>query len=601
MNILRLVLLTLLASVVMADTSLQGGHVQLSASRGVEYYLGRLELHLPVSRVQDSLSVTLDADGLAGFRSYNDDNTRLVQNLGLSWFRTTTRLGWTAGFRQQAYKRRRHSDPVLSAELAAGLRYAAADWEAMLRAGAVGDQREQSEDLGPLLEAVAGTVLRFEDWRVATRGELRFDQPGERRNEQAILKIEAGTHATQSAGNQLQLSLQHMQEDIYAGLETSSIERRRNQGAEINNRLWSRPLDGLELAATVGGWLRRQVRDAQDESASGRDTKYEDQGVDLGLEGHWQRGLFMTSTRFALTRSRQDSRYGEAMSSRNLTRIQVNELSLNSALQGKRDTLDFRAETRMRRRDSDFERLSALRDEDYSDLGKHSLKLHYGKQIADWAGLGASIAWGLTQESHLQAERSGNNYNEYSLLAAVPHRLRLPADLVLHGKNSLRTSWRSYDHDSDENPRSYIQRRWQWLEQIDWRLPGGGRWRRDLQVNARWLEEDGGSYRKSDGYELLSDSAEELEFECALSVSRNGWLFVPGFRWYRRQDWSWDLQDEERVRSLLRKLYRRGPLLTLACRQRLIEVSTELSWELVGDGGDSHNDFRVDLQLRYSF
>ena len=36
----------------------------------------------------------------------------------------------------------------------------------------------------------------------------------------------------------------------------------------------------------------------------------------------------------------------------------------------------------------------------------------------------------------------------------------------------------------------------------DYQAPAHGD--RDLQLRSRWLEEDGGSYRKSDGRELLS-------------------------------------------------------------------------------------------------
>ena len=112
-------------------------------------------------------------------------------------------------------------------------------------------------------------------------------------------------------------------------------------------------------------------------------------------------------------------------------------MQLHTRLHGMCDTLSFTAETQMRRRDSDFERLSTLSDEDYSDLGKHQLALHYGKEVGHWAGLGANLSWGLTRESHLQSERSGNNYREYSLLAAVPHRLRLPWRVTLSGRKQL--------------------------------------------------------------------------------------------------------------------------------------------------------------------
>ena len=76
---------------------------------------------------------------------------------------------------------------------------------------------------------------------------------------------------------------------------------------------------------------------------------------------------------------------------------------------------------------------------------------------------------------------------------------------------------------------------------------------------------------------------------------------APGFRWYRRRDFRWELEEGERERNLLRRLYRRGPLLALACHRSGLKLDGDLSWEVVGDNGTYHNDFRVDLRLFYTF
>jgi len=586
--------------------------------RGLEYHTLNLDLRLPAAPGEDSLFAVLHAEGLEGFREYNDRSHRMAQRLRIDWLARRKRpLSGILRLEQTLFNESTDLRETIRGRLAGGVYHGTGALRGSVLAGAVAERRQVGGNLGPLLESDLGLAGDPGGWSLDGRAGLRLENPGPRRNRMVELRL-GGATGEAPARESFELLLKRRQEDLYPDPRQSALERRNDQNLELRNTLATRPAEWLNLAVRVEGWSRekrrRRLGSQTGVSGAGRSGHFEDLGFRAGLTQESRRGPLHSTLGFTVLRQRQDSRYDSpAGLSRNLSRIRANRLEGWMGLSSARDSLFLRGLLEMRRRDTDFSLAGgSSADPDYSDRFRRELLLGLRKAALAWATFGVELGLILDDERHLQAGRSAGNYGDRSYRAAFLHAVDPGQSLRLRGRTSVLTKYRLFDYDDAELPRSYVQRRFRHLQEVRAPLPssnsagsGGSasflKWRQTLELKMLLILEDGGSFRREQRRELLSNSAQELQCDLAWVFSSGAWSVEPGIRWYNHRDFTWELQKGSRSRSLTRALFRRGPALRIRERLQGREGSLRILWERVDDNTRQSWNLWVDLNIGIDF
>lgn len=556
------------------------GRLELGLQRGLEYHSGSLGLDLAAAADRDSLALRLDADGLSGFRAWNDATRRLTESLRLDGFhRLAEALSGRLRVEQSLYNEKRSLRETLQGAADAGLLWRG-PLTASLLAGWMREQRQLGGDHGPRLELGLSGQTAPAGWRLDGEGLWRADNPGDRRNRELSLALDAVYDEGEAASNRFRLAVERGQEDFFPEPTLPAMERRGTQVYELSDRLRSRLATGVTLEAGLEGWSRRLGR----ERAAG-DSRALDRGVRLELEGAVERGRHRGRLSFSLDRQQEENDYRSSSGrSETLSRIQVNRLEGDWLWKPAADSLLASARVELRRRDTDFDG-AVRRDPDYLDQLAREGRLTFSRRLAAWARLALELSLKVEGERHLQASRSRANSVDRRWSAGARHALAPATGLRLKGRAQVQANYRLYDHDEAGLPRSWLQRRFSWEEGAGWDLPVAGEARWTLELDGGWILEDGGSFRREDGRELLSDSAEERRLGAGLLWRRGGWRLRPGWSWTGRRDWAWSLESGERRAAQVRDLFRRGPTLQLERSGSKGTIAAQLLWERVDDGG----------------
>ncbi len=586
--------------------------LELGLNRGLEFHNATQKLHWSGRIGSDSLLITLDSHWRRGFRAHNRDSRRLGQQLELAWSRpldgrADSRRRWLLEGGEQVYveeytggRLRRRS---LKADIGAGatLPLPALKGRLSLLAGGASDFRAGIRDAGP--RGVARLASRGSaagnSWQASIRGEaLNLD---DRRQRHVELGSSWQTRFEGQTSNRLELAYTSDWQDFYLDERAGLLEARSESGLRLANHLSSDfaamgrsrlRFEAWNLKVQRDPWRRDSLALSAATSGTARSSRYRDLGVEGSLEHLLQLGRLQAEGQIALSRQRLDSRYRTlgAIGENNLSRVQSNRLQLRFWSDLPRDSLFLVPRLEMRRRDAEVDREGLARDRQDQDRLSLLVEGGWRHRLRSWADLDLSLLLSRQGENHLQADRSAGNHELRRLQVAVGHVLRPAPGLLLEGEARTGVTFRLYEYESAQDPRSTIQRRWQWDEHLRWQAPGllspwlavlrGEEWR----IRSRWLEEDGGRFDRRDELELLSDSARELEFRLAWRLCHaRGWI-APGLRWLNRRDYQWESKAGSRARSLERELYRRGPDLEIRWLHGSLEAGGFLYYEQVDLG-----------------
>jgi hypothetical protein len=572
------------------------GSLDLSLQRGLETHTGSVALELSRAGGDDSLHLQLHSEGLAGFRPWNRSSRRLTEALRLDAFhRLQGALSARVLARQSLYNEKRSLRETLAGSLDGGLHWQG-PLQASLLAGWMREQRQRGGDHGPRLSALLSGALEPAHWRLEGEGLWRAENPGERRNREARFALAGRYDEADLASNQFRLLAEHRQEEFFPDPVRPELERRLSRSYELNERLTTRPATGLAVEAGLAGWSR-----LLDRHRSAGESRALDRGLRIELEGRLQVGALRGRLLFSLLRQQEESEQrGQVAISETRSRIQANRLESEWLWRPQDDSLRVFGRLELRRRDTEFEG-GSLRDPDFLDQLGRELRLDYSRRLADWARLGLEFALSVEGERHLQASRSHANAIVRRWSAGSRHRLQPLEPLRLSGRAQALAIYRLFDHDEAGQPRSWLQRRFSWEEHLRWEVlrRGPGSWA--LEADGSWILEDGGRFRRTDGRELLSDSADERRINGGLAWRTGPWQLRPGLSWTGRRDWSWSLEDGRRSSQLVRELFRRGPALLVERSGPRASARLTLLWERVDDGGEGRRpQFSRNLWLQAS-
>ncbi len=577
--------------------------LQLQAERGLEDHSSRLLARQVFDNPRDSLNLELRVEWRAGFRDYNRDSRRLLEQLQLDGTRRLEgpwRLRWTA--RQALFNERRSLRETLGSSLDAGLRWAG-PLDLELLGGWMQDRRQTGYDSGPRLRAGALARTREAGWQLEGQGAWQAERPGQRRNSRAEVDLRARWRGPEDQSDEARLQLSQQREDAFPDPRQESLERRKTLQMRVENRFRGRLWEGGRYTADLAGWNESQDRRPREsaDSLGGSMGSSLDRGLEVRAEPVQRLGALEAALSFTLRRQSQEAEYGNVgRLSRTLSRIALNRLETRLLWRPARDSLFALGVVELRRRDSDFVG-PARRDPDYTDQARRDLRLRWSHSWRPGARLGLEGGLTLNTERHLQSSRSGSNYLNRTWRAGADHRVGLGA-FQTTGGGALVADYRLYDFDDPDEPRSWIQRRLQWEERVRrdlWQAAGArGAWRLAWEGRGRWMEEDGGSFARRDGRERISDSAREWGLTTSLDLRHGTWTLRPGWSWQRREDWRWNDGSGTCNRRQVRDLARQGPQLLLGRESRRSHFSLDLQWEQVSDRGLGEAIRRHSLRAR---
>jgi hypothetical protein len=574
--------------------------VRQEAQRGLEDHQASLRYSHQTGTPRDSLALDGRVEWRAGFRDYNRDSRRLLEQLNLSGSRglcAPLRLRWAAG--HSLFNERRSLRETLASTLDAGL-----GWKGPLNvdvlAGWRQDRRQTGFDQGPRASLTAALRRQLADWELDTRGALQLERPGRRDNQQAQLGLAARWAGPDRQRDELVLDLRRRREDSFPDPLGEVLERRRSTQLRLDNRFRMGAAGVSRLAVDVAAWhdgQRRAPRAARDSVGSGRGGSL-DRGLEVAVEPTGRRGAWEATLRAVWRRQAQEAEYtvGER-DARTLSAISLNRLEGRLLWNPATDSLSARAAMELRRRDSEFSG-PLRRDPDHMDQTRRELLLRGSRGWRPGARLGVEAGVVLGVERHLQASRSSSNYLGRTWRAGTDHRLaRGPWRWT--GGGRVVADYRLYDFDDPDEPRSWIQRRLSWTEAGRRDLGGAWRWQWAWEGSGRWMEEDGGNYDRTRGLQRISESAREWELGTLVEARRGGWMLRPGWNWLVRQDWRWSTgQVGGRERQGVRWLERQGPRLVLDGRTSRQGLRLEVAWEESRDRGSGDELRRRELRAQ---
>lgn len=574
--------------------------IQQQAERGLEDHSARLQLAQAVAGPRDSLNLQLKAEWRAGFRDYNRDSRRWLEQLLLDGTRRLEgplRLRWVA--RQSLFNERRSLRETLASSLEGGVRWAG-PLDLELLAGWMQDRRQTGYDQGPRARLALVSRQREGGWELAGRAEGQVERPGQRRNNLLGGVLDASWRGPEEQRDELSLTLRQQREDAFPNPLREALERRSSLQARVGNRFRGRWGAHGTFQADISGWQESQDRrplDGQDSLGATQGSSL-DRGLELRAEPSRNLGSLEGALAFVFRRQAQEAEYGQVgRVSRTLSTIALNRLEGRLLWRPGPDSLLAQGAVELRRRDSDFSG-PVRRDPDYMDQTRRDLRLRWSHGWRPGARLGLEAGLTVGAERHLQASRSGSNYLNRTWRAGADHRAGLGGFQAV-GLGLLVADYRLYDFEDSTDPRSWIQRRLQWVERLRRPLGSGpASWRLAWEGRARWMEEDGGSFQRGEGRQRISDSAREWELGTLLEGRRAPWILRPGWSWQHRLDWRWGGLDGSRERSLARHLVRQGPQLSLERESRRNRLALDLQWENVRDQGTQNTARRRSLRAK---
>lgn len=568
-------------------------------SRGLEDHNSRLLAGHSLVHLRDSLRLELKAEWRGGFRDYNKDNRRFLEQGLLDGTRRLEgpwRLRWRA--RQSLFNERRSLRETLGQALEAGLRHAGR-LDAELLGGWMQDRRQTGQDQGLRVNARVGVTERAGSLALEGHGEAALETPGQRRNQRESAVLDAHWTGPDLTRNSTHLFLRRVREDAFPDPLAEKLERRRSLDLEVGNHYTGRLTRVARVVAHVQAWTRRQERDphAADDSVATRGS-HVDRGVEFQLEPRVSVGRWRLDSVLLFLRQAQETQSGTLAASSG-SRSAIARQRLQGQLQWLpgADSLGLVLATELRRRDTDFLGPTP-RDPDDMDQARREGVLRWSHALGMGSRLALECGLQLAAERHVQASRSGANHMGRTWRAATSHRLGLGA-WQWAGSGQVVADYRSYDFDDPEDPRSWIQRRLQLQEKARRPLsPGASPWRWTVETRAKWMEEDGGSFLKADGRERLSDSAREWQTGLSLELRHRGWMLTPGWDWLERRDWDWTISNGHRRSTLARWQRRQGPILQVDHTAGRGALRLDLKWEWVGERLDSPSRLRRNLWAR---
>lgn len=574
--------------------------IRQEAQRGLEDHQAALRYSHQTGDKRDSLALEGRLEWRAGFREYNRDSRRLLEQLHLTGSRRLgepLRLRWAAG--HSLFNERRSLRETLASTLDAGL-----GWTGPLRldllAGWRRDRRQAGFDQGPRGSLSASLRQRFLDWELDTRAGLRLERPGRRDNQQGELGLAARWTGPERQRNELVVDLRRRREDSFPDPLRETLERRRTTQLRLDNRYRAGGPSASRLAVDVAAWhdgQRRSPRSQEDSLGTGSGGSL-DRGLELVAEPVARRGGWEGALRAVWRRQAQEADYRVGgRDARTVSAIALNRLEGRLLWNPAADSLLLRGALELRRRDSEFSG-PQRRDPDFMDQTRRELLLRGSRSWRPGARLGLEAGVVLGVERHLQASRSASNYLGRTWRAGTDHRLaRGPWSWT--GGGRVVADYRLYDFDDPEEPRSWVQRRLSWSEAGRRGLGRAAGWTWAWEGSGRWMEEDGGSYERAPRLQRISGSAREWELGTLVEARRGGWQLRPGWNWLVREDWSWGAgEDGGRQRRRVRWLERQGPRLALEGRGPSQRLALELGWELSRDQGAAGEVRRRELRAR---
>jgi hypothetical protein len=247
-----------------------------------------------------------------------------------------------------------------------------------------------------------------------------------------------------------------------------------------------------------------------------------------------------------------------------------------------------------------FDTPDTLNFDDRDEWSAH-MSVTYTHPINDYLIFSQEAATYLDHLVYIFAQRSDNNYwrrvfRLVSTLTSTPF-----PDVVNRNSFLITTTYRDYDFDTEENPKSDVYRRYSAVDSLDapiWRHLG-------CLVIYRLDLEDRGLLDWSDWIQQISEEYRTNQFQAAISyISPLGWMISAGWNESLRLGWRYiSTSVEHRSKARFEEIRTSGP--TLACHwwgfDRLeIQVSGQLQNIRDRVRGNQTLVF-ADVNLRWNF
>jgi hypothetical protein len=557
--------------------------IQADITRGLEFHQFHLDFQKQIVAEKDSFALSVSLRGLSGFRDWNKEQQQIVEDFKLSWNRrfSSTLLWRTEGF-QKLYNEKRFLRELLSSRLGTGLSWNVNSLNQVhLLGGFMSERRQVGAEQGPWWTSSWQSDYRGDQWLFDASTSFVGEDPGDRQNRHITANFDGRLIGFSGGQNRFTFNYQRRQEDFHPDPLSERLERRTRHESRLQNELSLNPLRRLRLFFLIDAWDRGLTKD-QDET---RLSSSDDQAAEMASRVEYRLGKWRGKLGLSVIRQRQDIQFHLPTDRRNLTRIQGNRLDALLMHRSQGDSLLVEGRLELRQRDSDFNSDQPGEIKDYRDLLHRGVSLLWSREMWPQARVGVKATWSLESNLHVQGNRSGNNYDDKRFLLSTYHSVKPLNDTQLHGMTHVSANYRLYHYDESLQARSYLQRRFKHREALSQRFPLTHGWQLNCDFSTQIIFEDGGSWQREAGEELLSDSATEFRVDSMFRFKYGVIEIAPGLIWYNHRDYEWKLEDGNRKRLLSRDLFRRGPV----CEVRWVGtkrfVSLRVHRERVDDNG----------------
>jgi hypothetical protein len=578
-------------------------HSDIQLKRGIEYDVIQIQLRSAQKFDTDSLNISLHVDGLNGYRELNADNRRITEALNFVWISNSkAKFSRILRLNETLYNEKRSLRETIKGDVSVGILSNILNSKASLAAGYTYDQRQSGTDAGPLIEADFTTAGHESGWNWTLASMGRLANSGQRRDRTSSIVLSTG-YKSDRAEQKLAVSFFKESDDVYPQPLFSVLERRTRQNINLENTIVTQVLDWLSIGVDVNAWKREQDRDGLGRVSS-NESNFADTGLAARVSSRAMFADFISELEFESKLQNQNSSYDTNNGrSGNKSKIKLNELGLGLRRVTKSDSLFLHSSIEMRRRDTEFISESTFsQPEDKTDRLFSVIQTGYRRTFFNDLRLGLDLRLSQKWDRHLTAQMSSSNFHDQSWHIAFIHKTRFVKKLKIWGRTGLISNYRKFDFDTQEIPRSWIQRRFSHTEHLRFNPLGefrvaGNTISYGLSADISTLLEDSGSYLKHANRELLSNSSRELNTDFGMPVSIRAVKITPGIHWYNLQRFQWSFEDETRIRNLTRNLYRRGPQLSIDYLKNRKSMKFKLLWEQVNDNNRRSWNLWINLRL----